>query len=154
MSKIKKFSLNAVLCIVTERLFPSPDPSDDHNGIDQVYLIIDHMTGISNMTHMLSGQMERCKPWLLEEFPRFTANRIDRIVEAVNRICEKHGDDSEAIRTGLREYVESMVTEGFDRWYPVPGGCVATNDDTAGEIFAAPLKGKDVVLVPVIESDD
>lgn len=81
----KDFHLGDVLTIITHRLV-SP------NGIGGVRKLLDFMIGdyIS-----IVCAMERCKPYLLEQFPQFTSSVIDNMIDEINVISEMSGEGEE-----------------------------------------------------------
>lgn len=58
-----RFDLGTVLSITTDRLL---------TDMDNVYKILDYMTGDSLFTHQLDRASDRCKRPLLAQFPQLT----------------------------------------------------------------------------------
>ena len=66
----KRFSLRDVLTVVTGRLLTQP--TQDSNGIENIYSLLSWMTGENPYTHQLGRFMKECKPYLLEWFPELS----------------------------------------------------------------------------------
>ena len=91
----KEFHIGDVLSVTTGKLL-SP------SGMDGVYKILNHMTGVSLFTHQLPRAMESCAPVLLKLYPKL-ADENPQI----------HG------RQELDSYLEG-VTQRFGKILAVP----------------------------------
>lgn len=70
--KTRTFDLRTVLSVTTGRLLTkSKGPRD--NGIDDMYKLLNWMTGDSVFTHQLGRFGGECKPWLYRWYPELKA---------------------------------------------------------------------------------
>lgn len=70
MPETKEFSLRDVLTVITGRLLTVP--TEESNGIESLYSILEWMTGEPPFTHQLPRFAQECKPYLLEWFPELS----------------------------------------------------------------------------------
>jgi hypothetical protein len=54
------FDLAALLTVATDRFL---------TRMDEVYRIVDHVTGTNHMTHQLPRACREIRPWLLQQYP-------------------------------------------------------------------------------------
>ena len=90
---MRHFHIGAILSVTTGRLVAP-------NGIEDVYSILNHMTGDNLFTHQLPRAGEECKPWLLRQHPQL----VDASTGALDAALA-----SSAI-TGLRARLEAAET--------------------------------------------
>ncbi len=67
MTTTEKFHVHTVLTVTTGKLLTRQD--EFGNGIDDLYKILEWMTGEDPMTHQLPRFAKECRPWLLRWFP-------------------------------------------------------------------------------------
>lgn len=83
-----KFSIGAVLSITTGKLLSS---------MDDVYKILDFMTGDSNFTNQLGRAAEECRPWLSRRHPELDGIDVsditaDNYKQRLAVLAEKYGE--------------------------------------------------------------
>jgi len=86
-----KFDLATILSVVDGHLFTE---------IDNIYKILDYMTGESNFTHQLPRLSKECALVILERYPQlveFKTNegRIENWKEVLNNAIKKFGNEFE-----------------------------------------------------------
>ena len=80
--KYKRFKLGAVLTITTGKLLAD-------NGMEDVYDILEWLTGERPFTHQIPRFMQECSPWLLRWHPELeVANNCLDALEGLKRVHE------------------------------------------------------------------
>ena len=87
----KTFTLRDILTVTTGRLL-TKRISETDNGIINLYIILEHMTGEPPFTHTLGRFSNECKPFLLKWFPELDnadVTELDKIKNTQDGWMEK-----------------------------------------------------------------
>lgn len=107
----RTFDLGTVLSITTGKLL---------SNIDNVYEILDYMTGDSLFTHQLPRASRECEPIILRQYPQLKdidANSVntENWKEFLDEQVSKYGNSFEIIPVGLFEHkFIDPITEAID----------------------------------------
>lgn len=113
----KLFHLGDVLSITTGKLM-----SNRH--MDGIYEILNFMTGDNLFTHQLSGAMDECRPYLLQQHPQL----VDVVIEGVmgenfhqklEALCAEYGQEFlvESLPADAREQIDP-ISELAEKVHP------------------------------------
>jgi len=108
---LKPFPARVLLSVTTGRLLTEPRGPRD-NGIGDLYLLLNHMTGDDLFTHQLPRVSEECKPWLLRWFPEL-AKADEQLADLDSRL-ERYADDAAAIDCWLDQLYRSGIQRSYD----------------------------------------
>ena len=112
MPETKKFPLRVVLTVTTGRLLTaSKGPRD--NGIDDLYKILNWMTGDELFTHQLPRAGNECKPWLLRWFPELAF--VEVALGNLDDTIKKMGAEK-----GVENWLGWIMEKGIKTEYDVP----------------------------------
>lgn len=115
--KTKSFSLRTILTVTTGRLLTEGKGERD-NGIGDLYEILGWMSGEYGLiTHQLPRVGEKCKPWLLKQFPELTVYGLAYSMASLDKWLKscREGHASEGIKMWLTE-MKMMFPEIKDRY--------------------------------------
>jgi len=85
-----EFDLGTILTVTTGRLL-TPSKGENDNGIDNLYKILEWMTGESPFTHTLGRFADECSPYLLKQFPELKNADVDILDEMMEKFGSKVG---------------------------------------------------------------
>jgi hypothetical protein len=113
----KNFTFDVVLTVTTGRLLTKPI-SEDNNGINKLYDILDWIMSESNYTHELGISSEKSKPFLLEKFPELQTvedniHELDHLLDSTNGYHARQ----KAINLFFKKCIE---TWGIQPSYDIP----------------------------------
>jgi hypothetical protein len=97
MRETRDFPARVVLSVTTGRLL-TRRRDDGSNGIQDIYELLQHMTGENPWTHQLPRFAAKCKPWLLKWHPQL-ALADDHLDDLDQRL--KNGDADTAVELWL-----------------------------------------------------
>lgn len=151
MNETKRFPLRDLLTVTTGRLLTRSRGPDD-NGIEDLYKLLEWLTGEPPFTHQLPRFGAECKPWLLRWFPELAACSTERALQALDdwRKGDRTGGD-EAIKMWLTEL--RMMFPTLKDEYDVPH--IPMDDHTRKDVVEelVEMVGRDrVVVIEVPES--
>lgn len=114
--KTKLFPLRVLLTVTTRRLLTRPR-GPDNNGIEDLFSIIEWMTGDEPFIHQLKRCGEKCRTWLLKWFPELAQadNKLGQLDEIVALLGENQGVEAwlAAISAFLpKRYAVPRIPEG------------------------------------------
>lgn len=110
---MKEFSVEAVLTVAHDRFVCE---------MDQVYEILNYMTGDNLFTHQLPRAMRECKPWLLRQHPKLDAPEISVTAMGLLISMLENGDPDNGHAEWSKDGARKLVLGWLSKYvYPVLG---------------------------------
>lgn len=84
----KIFSMRTLLSVTTGRLLTKPR-GQHNNGIEDIYELVEHMTGEPAFTHQLPRFIRECRPVLLKLFPdleKADVSELDKLEPGIDSV--------------------------------------------------------------------
>ena len=103
------FSTRTILSVTTGRLLTKGEGTRD-NGIGDMYRLLEWMVGESPWTLSLGLFADKCKPYLLRQFPEL--KQAERLDGQLDVLAKEHGMDD-----GIERWLLSL---GLPQSYEVP----------------------------------
>lgn len=116
--KTKTYPLNTILTVTTGRLLTTP--KNGGNGIEDLYSILEWMTGESPYTHSLPCFAEECKPFLFKTFPELAVFSTNSALKSLDGWISKDRtpDKSEFLRMWFAEMF--LMFPNLKKEYDIP----------------------------------